>query len=94
MFISNDKVTGIFVLTDEFCIEFNKSVQSNTIGNKSKRKPKMSQSEIITIMILFHYGAFKNLKHFYLNYIKVHMKSDFPNTCHTIGLLNYNNHQF
>ncbi len=40
----------------------------------------MSTSEIITIMILFHFGAFKNLKHFYLYYIKEHMQHYFPQT--------------
>jgi len=80
MFISNDKVTEIFVLSDEFCNEFEKRINCSTIGKKSKKKPKMSQSEIITIMVLFHFGAFKNLKHFYLYYVKVHMKYDFPNT--------------
>ncbi|SKC23767.1 Transposase DDE domain-containing protein [Alkalitalea saponilacus] len=40
----------------------------------------MSQSEVITIMILFHYGAFKNMKHFYEHYVKEHLTREFPNT--------------
>jgi hypothetical protein len=40
----------------------------------------MSQSEVITIMILFHFGSFKNLKHFYLYYVQKHMTNEFPNT--------------
>lgn len=80
MHLSNDKITEIFVLTDDFCKEFNKTVSKHTLGNKPKRKPRMSQSEVITIMVLFHFGAFKNLKHFYLFYVKKHMHQDFPNT--------------
>lgn len=80
MFISKDKVTEIFVLTDEFCNEFIQTVALHSLGNKPKRKPKMSQSEVITIMVLFHFGSFKNLKHFYLFYVQKHMKSEFPNT--------------
>lgn len=80
MQLSSDKITEIFVLTDEFCIEFDKITQKYKLGKEPKRKPTMSQSEVITIMILFHYGAFKNLKHFYLNYIKKHMQSYFPKT--------------
>jgi hypothetical protein len=32
----------------------------------------MTDNEIITIMILYHFGTFKNFKHFYLHYIGVH----------------------
>jgi len=80
MQLSKDKITEIFVLSDEFCQEFSKTISKHSIGNQPKRKPKMSQSEVITIMVLFHFGAFKNLKHFYLYYVKVHMNQDFPNT--------------
>lgn len=80
MFISGDKITEIFVLTDEFCKEFDQMIEKHKIGNKPKKKPKMSQSEVITIMVLFHFGAFKNFKHFYLYYVKEHLKSEFPQT--------------
>jgi hypothetical protein len=40
----------------------------------------MSDSEVITIMIYFHIKQFRNLKHFYINYIQVHCKEDFPQT--------------
>lgn len=80
MQITKDKITEIFYLTDEFCNEFNESLSSHTIGYIAKRKPKMSQSEVITIMILFHFGAFKNLKHFYEYFVKEHLIEEFPNT--------------
>lgn len=80
MQLSNDKITEIFYLVDEFCTEFNKSISKHQIGNEPKKKPKMTQSEVITIMILFHYGAFKTLKHFYLFYVKKHMNKEFPLT--------------
>ncbi len=31
MHLSNDKITAIFVLTDEFCKEFNKTVSKHTL---------------------------------------------------------------
>jgi hypothetical protein len=80
MYLSEDKVTEIFYLADEFCIEFDKNVSRHSVGNLPKRKPQMSQSEIITIMVLFHLGGFKNLKNFYLYYVKLHMASLFPHT--------------
>ncbi len=80
MQLSKDKITEIFYLTDEFCQEFEKSTSNHILGNKPKRRPKMSQSEVITIMILFHSGVFKNLKHFYLYYVKEHLNAEFPDT--------------
>lgn len=80
MNISKDKITEIFYLADEFCKEFEKTVSNHTLGNEPKRKPKMSQSEVITIMVLFHYGSFKNIKHFYEYFVKQHLGSEFPKT--------------
>ena len=80
MQITGDKITEIFVLTDDFCKEFDKVTSEHTLGNKPKRKPRMSQSEVITIMVLFHFGSFKNLKHFYLHYVQVHLNQEFPET--------------
>ncbi|TLX75629.1 IS982 family transposase [Labilibacter sediminis] len=80
-----DKVTEIFYLVDEFCKEFDLAKEGHVLtednGKKTrKRKFKMSDSEVITILILFHLGQFRNLKHFYINYIQKHMTDDFPQT--------------
>lgn len=69
MILSNSKITEIFYLVDEFRIEFEQTVKKHTLGNAPKRKPRMSCSEVITIMVLFHSGGFKNMKHFYLYYV-------------------------
>ena len=80
-----DKVTEIFYLVDEFCKEFELAKEGHVLtednGKKTrKRKFKMSDSEVITILILFHLGQFRNLKHFYINYVQKHMTDDFPQT--------------
>ena len=80
MQLTDDKIIEIFYLADEFCQEFDKTVSKRCIGNEPKKKPKMSQSEVITIMVLFHFGSFKNMKHFYLNYIASHLSGCFPKT--------------
>ena len=80
MNITKDKITEIFYLTDEFCINFKKSIQGHILGNAPKKKPIMSESEVITLMVLFHLGAFRNLKHFYLFYVQVHLVNEFPET--------------
>ena len=80
MVLPDNKITEIFYLVDEFCLSFEKTIQKHLIGNKPKRTPKMSCSEVITIMIFFHFGGFRNMKHFYLYYVQKHMSHLFPNT--------------
>ena len=79
MTLFTDKITDIFYLIDEFCLEFNKTIRGYIVGNEPKRKPKMSTSEVITLMVLFHYGSFRNMKHFYLHYVSMHLVGLFPN---------------
>ena len=85
MSITDDKITEIFYLTDDFCKKFysfldNQSLTDNTRKKIVRKKPILSHSEIITIMIMFHYGAFRNFKHFYLLYVQKHLQSYFPKT--------------
>jgi hypothetical protein len=38
----------------------------------------MSDSEIMTILICFHFNTYRNFKHYYLSYVKVYLKDYFP----------------
>lgn len=38
----------------------------------------MSDSEVMTILVLFHLKSYRNLKHFYLDYVSNHMRDLFP----------------
>jgi len=78
--IDFNKITEIFCLVDEFCQQFIPFLEKNSIGNKSKRPPIMSHSEIISIMIFFHLSGFRCFKHFYIFYVQKHMQSEFPKT--------------
>jgi len=78
--ISYSKVTEIFCVIDEFCKEYDQIVDRALLGNASKRPPKMSESEIMTITILFHLGGFRTFKHFYIYYVQKHMQEEFPQT--------------
>lgn len=80
MRLTEDKISEIFYLADEFCLEFERTISNRRLGNQAKRKLCMSQSEVITVMVIFHYGAFKNLKHFYQGYVRGHLSHAFPNT--------------
>lgn len=84
MFIDS-KLVDIFYFTDEFCKEFNKTLEGAQLkadnSKKSRNKPcKLSDSEVITILIAFHLGGYRNLKHFYTQYVQVHLTSEFPET--------------
>lgn len=83
--ISTDKITEIYFIIDEFHKEFEKAKQGHILSEdnslkRRNRKQTLSDSEVICIMTLFHYGNFRNLKHFYLFYVKVHMQKEFPQT--------------
>jgi hypothetical protein len=41
----------------------------------------LSQSEVMTILVLYHQSGYKNLKAFYLQEILPHHSSDFPRLC-------------
>ena len=75
-----DKVTDIFCVIDEFCKEYDKTVGQHLLGNRSKRPPVMTKSEIITISVIFHLSGYRCFKHFYLYYVQKHLSGDFPKT--------------
>jgi hypothetical protein len=84
MFIDS-KLVDIFYFTDEFCKEFYKTLEGAQLkadnSKKSRNKPcKLSDSEVITILIAFHLGGYRNLKHFYTQYVQIHLTSEFPET--------------
>mgnify|MGYP003412960226 FL=1 len=80
------KVTEIFYLADEFCKFFDAEQEKSMLsapqdGKKHRCKPnRMSDAEIIVILIHFHSGGFRCFKHYYLQYICKHCKHLFPNT--------------
>ncbi len=75
-----NKIIELFCITEEFCKNFEKTTESFIIGNKPKRKPLMSTSEVITIYYLFHLSGFRCFKHFYIFYVQKHMQAEFPKT--------------
>ena len=83
--ISNDKITEIFCVVDDFCKEMiqildDNSIQADNSLKKRNRKCKLSDSEVISIMVFFHLKGYRCLKHFYIHYVQKHMRSEFPET--------------
>lgn len=84
-----DKIIEIFITADDFCKvfldEYNKKPLISSDQTRTRnRKTGLCDSEIITLLIAFHGGQFRNFKHFYLNYVSIYLKDDFP------GLVSYN----
>lgn len=46
--------------------------------NKRQRKTKLSESEMMTIMILFHLSHYRTFKHFYLDCVLGQLSREFP----------------
>lgn len=85
MNVSDDQITEIYFHLDEFQQEFESMLEQKAIraANKSKykaREPKMSYSEVMTVMIIFHLSGARCLKHFYINYVQKHLSHLFPDT--------------
>ena len=83
MEITKDKITEIFCIIDDFCKKYDAEIARMAIsepdGRKhSKRQWSMNRSEIMTILICFHFNTFRNFKHYYLFYVKVHLRDLFP----------------
>ena len=72
----------IFCLFDEFCKIFEPELKKHLVevpGKKHRnRKKRMSDAEIMTILVLFHTSRHRDLKAFYLGYICQHMRQEFP----------------
>jgi hypothetical protein len=81
-----DRLT-IFCEIDDFCREFEPKLNQQLLadGTRQRIKPsKMSKSEVMTILVLFHRSGFRDLKRFYTKLVCKYWQKDFPN------LLSYN----
>ena len=83
--ITTDKITEIFYVVHDFCNEFEKAMSGHILREDTCKKSRnrsfnLHDSEVITILILFHAGQFRNLKHFYTDYVQSHLTKEFPKT--------------
>lgn len=73
--LSKSEITEIFYLSDEFSKEFEVSFKKYVLGESTDKKRRnksnrLSDSEVMTILIAFHLSGMRNLKHFYVFYVK------------------------
>ncbi len=86
-----DQITEIFFAADEYCILFEKNIDNCIIklsdgsAKLTRNKPSgVSNSEVITLLICFHLSDYRTLKHFYKDYVCLHLRKEFP------SLVSYN----
>ena len=79
---------ALFVSVDDFCKAYERYVQSLQLEEKARRrpgpKPRLSLSEVMTILIYFHQSGYREFKKYYNKEVLMHMRPEFP------GLVSYN----
>lgn len=80
--MTDTNLIEIFCIFDDFCKYFTPEFKKHTLQVPGKRHrnraSRMSDSEIMTILVLFYTHRFREFKSFYLGYICQHMYRDFP----------------
>ena len=66
----------IYCMANYFCKFFNKTVRKHSFqvsdGKRYRNKPnRMSDAEVITVLVAFHIGEYRYLKQFYLGRVRV-----------------------
>ncbi len=80
-------ILPLFFEIDEFCQVFEPLWRKRLLADGLKhrhRRRRLSLSEVMTILVLFHQSGYRNLKQFYLEFVGVHLRAEFP------GLVSYN----
>lgn len=84
--ITKDKVIEIFCIIDEFdknlSVELSKNLRLPSVGKdgiRHRNRPgRMSESEIMTVLVCYHFGTYRTFKDYYLNGIRGSLKDCFP----------------
>ena len=71
----------LFCHVDDFCQAFEPSWQRALLqqgGGRRRRSPRLSTSEIMTIVIHFHQSHYRDFKAYYLEQVLSHLRGEFP----------------
>ena len=79
---TEDKITEIFCMADDFCKFYDAMMAKYTIKEAKTRvyhrDMTLSKAEVMVITILFHGSGYRCLKHFYLEHVTNHLRHLFP----------------
>ena len=76
-----DSLVELFVAVDDFWIIFRPRWHEHLLASGERqriRASRLSESEVMTIVILFHQSHYRNFKAFYLEYVCRHLRREFP----------------
>ena len=76
-----DNLEELYCDVDDFCKQFLPAWKQSLIqsGTKKRQKPgRLTESEVITLLVLFHQLRFRDFKSFYILYAQKHLTSAFP----------------
>ncbi len=82
--IDTFKVVEVFCFIDDFCLEAKQYFASHPLPqglaprHPAGRKPSLSESELPTILVLYHLSGFKCFEYYYERLVLGEMKSYFP----------------
>jgi len=70
----------IFCDIDDFCKAYEEYCRNKLLMDKEEVVPRtrMSLSEIMTILIMYHLSGYKNFKWYYTKHVMVHKRKDYP----------------
>jgi transposase len=81
-----ESLLELFVHVDDFCKVFLPFLERYLLSSgviQRRRERSLSVSEVMTILIHFHQSHYRDFKAYYLGYVLVHLRSEFP------GLVSY-----
>ena len=82
--IDTRKVVEVFCAIDDFCLEVNAYFASRPLPeglsprHPAGRRPGLSESEVLTILVLYHLSGFKCFAYYYERLVLGELKSYFP----------------
>jgi transposase len=77
-----ESLTELYCLMADFCKVFepilDKKALNTDVKKRRKRSCSLSLAELMTLVVLFHQLRFRQFKIFYLHYVCVHLRCEFP----------------
>jgi hypothetical protein len=77
----NHDILPLFCDIDDFCQRFEPSFQQLLLADGSRkrlRKGALCLSEILTLVIYFHFSSYRTFKDFYTKLVLPHLRAEFP----------------
>jgi hypothetical protein len=82
--MNEDSVTKIYCDVDDFCKALEGYCRTHLLpGGKDPKRflsGRLSLSEVMTIIVLFHLSGYRCFKRYYQGYVCIHMRGYFPAT--------------